>query len=75
METILEAWSREQVRSYIQFLWPKHVSIIEIHRQLIEVCCGDVMRVQQVKKKKMVTFRDFRLPPRRRREFRGSLPR
>ena len=50
MASILEAWSREQVHSYIHFLWAKHVSIIEIHRQLTEVCCGDVMRVQRVKK-------------------------
>jgi len=51
MTAILEAWSREQVRSYIRFLWPKNVYIIEINRHLIEVCCCDVMRVQRVKRK------------------------
>jgi hypothetical protein len=50
MTTILEAWSREQVRSYVRVLWPKNVPIIEIHRHLIELCCGDVTRVQRVKK-------------------------
>jgi hypothetical protein len=73
MTTILEAWSREQVRSYIRFLWPKNVSIIEIHRHLMEVCCGDVVRVQRVKK--MAILRDFRLPPRSRWELRGSVSR
>jgi len=35
MTTVLEAWSREQVRSYIRFLCPKNVYIIEINRHLV----------------------------------------
>jgi hypothetical protein len=34
------------------------VSPIEIHRQLIEVCCDDVMRVQHVGKRRVAFEND-----------------
>jgi hypothetical protein len=40
----MATWYRKEVRTEIRFSWPKHVSLIEIHRQLIETFRGDVLR-------------------------------
>lgn len=33
----LEQWSQEEIRAVIRFLYARHVSAAEIHRQLVEV--------------------------------------
>src|ERR1043166_8304979 len=48
MATRLENLSREENRSVIRFLWTKHVSAAEIHRQLVEVYGETVMSRQHV---------------------------
>ena len=37
MVTRLEQWSQEEIRAVICFLYARHVSAAEIHRQLVEV--------------------------------------
>jgi hypothetical protein len=49
MATTLETWACKEVCSVIRFLWAKHVSPVEIHRQLIEVYGDGVMSVQHVR--------------------------
>jgi hypothetical protein len=50
MAATLETWCDEEFRSVIRFLWAKHVSLIEIHSQLIEMYGDDEMKVQHVRK-------------------------
>ena len=50
MAATLETWCDEEFRSVIRFLWAKHVSLIEIHSQLIEMYDDDEMKVQHVRK-------------------------
>jgi hypothetical protein len=47
MAATLEKMYREKVSSAIRFLWAKHVSPIEIHRQPTEVCCDGVQYVRK----------------------------
>ncbi len=37
-------------RAVIQFLMAKNTSVVEIHRQLTEVYCSEIMSVQMVRK-------------------------
>lgn len=44
----MESSYYEEFLSMVQFLWPKHVSLIEIHRQFLEFTSNGVMRVQHI---------------------------
>ena len=50
MGTVLCAWTQEEVRSVIPFLWAKGTAPIEIHREIQAVYGPDVMTVQHVRK-------------------------
>ena len=38
----------EEFLSVVRFLWPNHVSLIEIHRQFLGFTSDGVMRVQRI---------------------------
>jgi hypothetical protein len=50
MTAVLEEWTEEAVCSVIHFLWAKKVPRVEIHRELVTVCGGNVLAVQYVDK-------------------------
>jgi hypothetical protein len=50
MVTTFQTWSCKEIRSVIQILRVKRVSLIEIHRQLIQARDDNVLKVERVRK-------------------------